>query len=161
MKTQKPLPNPPLQYEPEYMYDLSSLIISEEAITAKTSRDNVFDTGSIILRSVNGSFWKLAVTTKTYTETCSTTDDSTTLEDVVTDGETLGERNIRIGTLITGTGISSATNVVSITNTTSLVMSNAATITGTPSLTFTTGIIGTVGVPTVANRPVTSTNPYV
>ena len=161
MKTQKPLPNPPLQYEPEYMYDLSSLIINEEAITAKTSRDNVFDTGSIILRSVNGSFWKLAVTTKTYTETCSTTDDSTTLEDVVTDGETLGERNIRIGTLITGTGISSDTNVVSITNATSLVMSNVATITGTPSLTFTTGIIVTVGVPTVANRPVTSTNPYV
>jgi len=161
MKTQKPLPNPPVEYEPKYMYDLSSLIITEEAITAKTSRDNVFDTGSIILTSPNGSFWKLAVTTKTYTETCSTSDDSTTLGDVVTDGETLGERNIRIGTLITGTGIPSDTNVVSITNTTSLVMSNAATEDGTPSLTFTTGIIGTVGVPTVAERPITSTNPYV
>ena len=61
MKTQKPLPNPPEQYEPEYMYDLSSLIISEEAITCKTSRDNVFDTGSVILRSPNGSYFKIVV----------------------------------------------------------------------------------------------------
>jgi len=61
MKTQKPLPNPPTQYEPEYMYDLSSLIISEEAITCKTSRDNVFDTGSVVLRSPNGSYFKIVV----------------------------------------------------------------------------------------------------
>ena len=61
MKTQKPLPNPPAQYEPEYMYDLSSLIISEEAITCKTSRDNVFDKGSIVLRSPNGSYFKIVV----------------------------------------------------------------------------------------------------
>jgi len=61
MRTQKPLPNPPVQYEPEYMYDLSSLIISEEAITCKTSRDNVFDTGSIVLRSPDGSYFKIVV----------------------------------------------------------------------------------------------------
>ena len=61
MRTQKPLPNPPAQYEPEYMYDLSSLIISEEAITVKTSRDNVFDTGSVVLRSPNGSYFKIVV----------------------------------------------------------------------------------------------------
>ena len=61
MRTQKPLPNPPVQYEPEYMYDLSSLIISEEAITVKTSRDNVFDTGSVVLRSPNGSYFKIVV----------------------------------------------------------------------------------------------------
>ena len=61
MKTQKPLPNPPMEYEPKYMYDLSSLIIEEEAITAKTSRDNVFDTGSIILRSPDGHYFKIVV----------------------------------------------------------------------------------------------------
>jgi len=61
VRTQKPLPNPPAQYEPEYMYDLSSLIISEEAITVKTSRDNIFDTGSIVLRSPNGSYFKIVV----------------------------------------------------------------------------------------------------
>ena len=61
MRTQKPLPNPPAQYEPEYMYDLSSLIISEEAITVKTSRDNVFDTGSVVLRSPDGSYFKIVV----------------------------------------------------------------------------------------------------
>jgi len=61
VRTQKPLPNPPTEYEPEYMYDLSSLIISEEAITCKTSRDNVFDKGSIVLRSPNGSYFKIVV----------------------------------------------------------------------------------------------------
>jgi hypothetical protein len=61
MRTQKPLPNPPKEYEPEYMYDLSSLIVAEEAITAKTSRDNVFDKGSIVLRSPNGSYFKIVV----------------------------------------------------------------------------------------------------
>ena len=61
MRTQKPLPNPPQEYEPEYMYDLSSLIISEEAITCKTSRDNVFDKGSIVLRSPDGSYFKIVV----------------------------------------------------------------------------------------------------
>ena len=61
MKTQKPLPSPPQQYEPEYMYDLSSLIISEEAITCKTSRDNIFDTGSVVLRSPNGNYFKIVV----------------------------------------------------------------------------------------------------
>ena len=61
MRTQKPLPNPPTEYEAEYMYDLSSLIIGEEAVTVKVGRDNVFDTGSIILRSANGSYFKVAV----------------------------------------------------------------------------------------------------
>ena len=44
-KTQKPLPNPPLQYSPVYMFDLASLVIDEEAVTAKIDRDNIFDTG--------------------------------------------------------------------------------------------------------------------
>jgi hypothetical protein len=69
MRTQKPLPNPPAQYEPEYMYDLSSLIISEEAITVKTSRDNVFDTGSIVLRSPDGNYFKITVTNAGVVET--------------------------------------------------------------------------------------------
>ncbi len=43
------------------MYDLSSLIISEEAITVKTSRDNIFDTGSVVLRSPDGSYFKIVV----------------------------------------------------------------------------------------------------
>ena len=61
MRTQKPLPNPPTEYEPEYMYDLSSLIIGEEAVTVKVDRDNVFDTGTIVLKSANGSFFKVVV----------------------------------------------------------------------------------------------------
>ncbi len=61
VKTQKPLPNPPREYTPEYMYDLASLVIDEESVTLKTDRDNVMEQGSIILRSPNGSFYKITV----------------------------------------------------------------------------------------------------
>lgn len=61
MKTQKPLPNPPREYTPEYMYDLASLVIDEESVTLKTDRDNVMEQGSIILRSPNGSFYRITV----------------------------------------------------------------------------------------------------
>ena len=43
MRTQKPLPNPPAEYEPEYMYDLASLVIDEEQSTMKVDRDNVIN----------------------------------------------------------------------------------------------------------------------
>ena len=62
MKTQKPLPNPPLQYEPEYMYDLASLIIDEEQSTLKVDRDNVITTGSIIFKDeLTDGFYRLKV----------------------------------------------------------------------------------------------------
>lgn len=61
MRTQKPLPNPPKEYTPQFMNDLCSLVISEEQVSCNTDRDNVFDTGSIILKSPNGSFFKIVV----------------------------------------------------------------------------------------------------
>jgi len=61
MRTQKPLPNPPLEYTPQYMHDLCSLVISEEQVSCNTDRDNVFANGSIILKSPNGSFFKIVV----------------------------------------------------------------------------------------------------
>jgi len=61
MKTSKALPNPPREYTPEYMYDLASLVIDEESVTLKTDRDNVMDKGSLIIRSPNGSFFKITV----------------------------------------------------------------------------------------------------
>ena len=43
------------------MYDLASLVIDEESVTLKTDRDNVMEQGSIILRSPNGSFYRITV----------------------------------------------------------------------------------------------------
>ena len=62
MRTQKPLPNPPAEYEPEYMYDLASLVIDEEQATMKVDRDNVITTGSIIFKDEgNNNFYRLKV----------------------------------------------------------------------------------------------------
>ena len=62
MRTQKPLPNPPAEYESEYMYDLASLVIDEEHSTLKVDRDNVITTGSIIFKDeTNNNFYRLKV----------------------------------------------------------------------------------------------------
>ena len=61
MKAQKPLPNPPDEYDKRYMYDLASIVIEDEAISAKTNRDNVFDTGSLIIRQPDGAYRKIIV----------------------------------------------------------------------------------------------------
>ena len=61
MRTQKPLPNPPEEYSKNYMFDLASLVIDEESVSCKTDRDNVLDKGSIVLRSPNGSYFRIVV----------------------------------------------------------------------------------------------------
>lgn len=62
-KTQKPLPNPPVEYNRIYMNDLASLVIGEESITLKGNRDNIIDGGSIILKDTSNNNWyKLKVT---------------------------------------------------------------------------------------------------
>ena len=61
MRSQKPLPNPPDEYNKRYMYDLASIVIEDEAISAKTNRDNVFDTGSLIIRQPDGGYRKIVV----------------------------------------------------------------------------------------------------
>lgn len=61
MRTQKPLPNPPDEYQKTYMFDLASLVIDEESVSCKTDRDNVLDKGSIVLRSPNGSYFRIVV----------------------------------------------------------------------------------------------------
>ena len=63
MKTQKPLPNPPEEYNRAYMSDLASLVIDEESVTLKTNRDSVIDRGSIILKDTSNNNWyKIKVT---------------------------------------------------------------------------------------------------
>ena len=75
MKTQKPLPNPPPEYDRVYMTDLASLVIDEESVTVKTNRDSVIDTGSIILKDTSNSNWyKLKVTGGTLGVTLVTED---------------------------------------------------------------------------------------
>jgi hypothetical protein len=61
MRTQKPLPNPPEEYSKTYMFDLASLVIDEESVSVKTDRDNVLDKGSIVIRSPDGSYFKIVV----------------------------------------------------------------------------------------------------
>ena len=62
MKTQKPLPNPPIEYDAQYMYDLASLVINEEQATLKVDRDNVITTGAIIFKDeTNDNFYRLKV----------------------------------------------------------------------------------------------------
>lgn len=62
MRTQKPLPNPPVDYDAQYMYDLASLVIDEEHSTLKIDRDNVITTGSIIFKDEeNNLFYRLKV----------------------------------------------------------------------------------------------------
>jgi hypothetical protein len=62
MRTQKPLPNPPVDYDAQYMYDLASLVIDEEQSTLKIDRDNVITTGSIIFKDEeNNLFYRLKV----------------------------------------------------------------------------------------------------
>ena len=61
-QTQKPLPNPPEEYTREYMFDLASLVINEEAATVKVDRDNVITSGSIIFKDeANNNFYRLKV----------------------------------------------------------------------------------------------------
>ena len=62
MRTQKPLPNPPVDYDAQYMYDLASLVIDEEHSTLKIDRDKVITTGSINFKDeTNNLFYRLKV----------------------------------------------------------------------------------------------------
>jgi len=62
MRTQKPLPNPPVEYEQEYMYDLASLVIDEEQTTLKVDRDNIITSGAIIFKDeLTNVFYRLKV----------------------------------------------------------------------------------------------------
>jgi len=62
MRTQKPLPNPPAEYEQKYMYDLASLVIDEEQSTLKVDRDNIITSGAIIFKDeTNNNFYRLKV----------------------------------------------------------------------------------------------------
>jgi hypothetical protein len=75
-QTQKPLPNPPDEYDRTYMYDLASLVITEESSTVKVDRDNIFtESGSIILKdTATNNYYRLKVTSGTLGVTILTED---------------------------------------------------------------------------------------
>lgn len=61
MKAQIPLPNPPDEYQKKYMFDLCSIVVKNSQDSAKVDQDNVFDKGTIIMKSPNGSYFKIVV----------------------------------------------------------------------------------------------------
>ena len=61
MKAQIPLPNPPDEYRKKYMFDLCSIVVKNSQDSAKVDQDNVFDKGSLILKSPNGSYFQITV----------------------------------------------------------------------------------------------------
>ena len=75
-QTQKPLPNPPNEYNRTYMFDLASLVIAEESKTVKTDRDNIVS-GAIILKdTANDNYYKIKVTNGTIGATLVAEDSS-------------------------------------------------------------------------------------
>ena len=61
MKSQIPLPNPPDEYRKKYMFDLCSIVVKNSQDSVKVDQDNVFDKGTIIMKSPNGSYFKIVV----------------------------------------------------------------------------------------------------
>ena len=57
------LPNPPLDYDQTYFYDLASEIRNNDVRSMKIDGDNVLkvNTGAIILQSPDGDYWRLTV----------------------------------------------------------------------------------------------------
>ena len=64
-QTQKPLPNPPDEYDRTYMFDLASLVIAEESKTVKTDRDNIVSGALILKDTANSKYYKIKVTNGT------------------------------------------------------------------------------------------------
>ena len=61
MKAQIPLPNPPDDYSRKFMFDLCSIVVKNSQASARIDQDNVFDKGSLILKSPDGSYFQITV----------------------------------------------------------------------------------------------------
>ena len=55
------LPDPPAQYEQRHISELQQSIEQTDLNALKTNTDNIIEQGSIILKSANGSYFKLQV----------------------------------------------------------------------------------------------------
>ena len=55
------LPNPPEKYDPEYISRMREELQATDEEGLKKTIDNVIDTGALILKSPDGSYFKLKV----------------------------------------------------------------------------------------------------
>ena len=60
-RSKQSLPNPPGDYNREYMFDLASLSVDTDRRALKFDSDNIVEGGSIILKSSNGKYWRIDV----------------------------------------------------------------------------------------------------
>lgn len=70
------LPDPPAQYEQRHISELQQSIEQTELTSLKTNTDNIIEQGSIILKSANGSYFKLQVSDAGTLSTAVVTADS-------------------------------------------------------------------------------------
>lgn len=70
------LPNPPESYDPEYISRMRDELQTTDEEGLKKTIDNVIETGSIILKSPDGSYFKLTVSNSGTLSTSSVSVDS-------------------------------------------------------------------------------------
>ena len=70
------LPDPPSQYEQRHISEMQSAIEQTDDLALKTNEDNIIEQGSIILKSANGTYYKLQVSDAGTLSTAVVTADS-------------------------------------------------------------------------------------
>tara|TARA_Y100000114_G_C11655780_1_gene276512 strand:+ start:520 stop:777 length:258 start_codon:yes stop_codon:yes gene_type:complete len=70
------LPDPPLQYEQRHISEMQSVIEQTDSLALKTNEDNVIEQGALILKSSNGSYFKLQVDNSGVLSTAAVTVDA-------------------------------------------------------------------------------------
>jgi len=70
------LPDPPLQYEQRHISEMQSAIEQTDDLALKTNEDNIIEQGTLILKSPNGSYYKLQVDNSGVLSTAAVTVDS-------------------------------------------------------------------------------------
>lgn len=70
------LPDPPLEYEQRHISEMQSAIEQTDDLALKTNEDNIIEQGSIILKSANGTYYKLQVNNAGTLSTAVVTADS-------------------------------------------------------------------------------------
>mgnify|MGYP003133291140 CR=1 FL=1 len=55
------LPDPPLEYERRHLSEIQNLLEETNSYSLKLNEDNIVEDGSVILKSIGGNYFKLAV----------------------------------------------------------------------------------------------------
>jgi len=70
------LPDPPAEYEQRHISEMQNLLEQTDSKALKTNEDNIIEEGTIILKSANGSYFKLQVDNSGTLSTASVTTDA-------------------------------------------------------------------------------------